>query len=97
MRSPRENLEWRLVSVFRSLGREAVRQGIVSFMGRDRERMAQGLLSKLQTLPLKDGRPDLSAIGDPAAVAKEWASELKLSEDELLDRLLAHIEAQPNG
>ncbi len=97
VRSRRENLEWRLVTAFRSLGREKVAQEIASFANLDRERMTQGLIAKLQSLPIVGGAPDLGALGDPAAVAKAWAAELKLSEDELLERLLAHLEAKPKG
>jgi hypothetical protein len=97
VRSPRENLEWRLGSVFRALGREKVAEGIVSFITSDQERISQDFVARLRSLPLKDGRPDFSALGDPTTVAKTWASEMKLSEDELLDRLLTHFEAKPSS
>jgi hypothetical protein len=97
VRSPRENLERRLVSVCRFLGRQRVAQGIEFFINRDLERMAQGLVAKLQGLPQKDGRPDFSAVGDPTTLATEWASEMKLTKDEVLGHLLAHFETKPNG
>jgi hypothetical protein len=96
-RSRRENIEWRLASIVRSLGREKVAQEFASLKNHDHERMAQGLIARLESLPKKDGQPDLHALGDPADVAKRWASELKLSEEELLSQLLAHLEAKPKS
>jgi hypothetical protein len=51
----------------------------------------------LQSLPKKDGQPDVSALGDPVQVAKQWASEMKLSEEEMIGKLLDHIEAKPES
>jgi hypothetical protein len=40
---------------------------------------------------------DVSKIGHPMELAKQWAAEMNLSPEELLDRLLKHFEAKDNG
>ena len=97
VRSPREKLEKRLFSVLRPLGKERVAQGLAAFINQDRERMPRGLLAKLQNLPVVGGQLDFSGIGDPAALAKQWAAETKLTQEELLDQLLRHFEENADG
>jgi hypothetical protein len=92
VRSPREILEKRVGLILRSLGKERAGKEIAAFNLAERERAGHGLLTKLQSLPLVDGKPDTSGIGDPAGTAKQWASELKLSPDEFLERLLNHLD-----
>jgi len=38
----------------------------------------------------------VSGIGTPTEVGQQWAVELGLSQDELLDRLVKHLEASGN-
>jgi hypothetical protein len=97
VRSAPEKLEKRLASVIRSLGKERTEKVFTSFIKHDRDRLAQTFLAKLQSPPVVDGRPDLSRFTDPAAFAKEWEAELKLSKQELLDRLLKFVEAEANS
>jgi hypothetical protein len=97
VRSPHEKLEKRLFSVLRSLGKERASQAFASFISQDRERLSRALLAKLQTLPLVDGQPDFSGIGGPTAFAKQWEAEMKLSKEELLERLLNSVEVNANG
>ncbi len=92
VRSPREQLEKRVASVLRSRGRERANKEIASFISQDRERISREFFAKLASLPLVDGQPDVSAIGDPIELAKLWAAEMKLSEEKFLDRLLKHLE-----
>jgi hypothetical protein len=56
-------------------------------------RRSRELLAKLEGLPVVDGRPDFSGIGDPAEVAKQWAAEMKIGQAETFDRLAKHLEA----
>ena len=91
VRSPCEKLEKRLASFLRTLGKERVADGFAKFFSHDRERIAEALLAKLKNLPLVDGRPDFSEIGDPIEVAKQWAAETKLGENDLLVRLSKHF------
>jgi hypothetical protein len=93
VRSAREQLEKRIGSILRSRGKERANRDIASFISQDQARISQELLAKLVGLPLVDGRPDMSAIGDPSELAKLWASELKLSKEEFLRRLLQHLES----
>jgi hypothetical protein len=39
------------------------------------------------------GQPDFSEISNPTAVAKQWAAEIALSHEELLEQLLEHLKA----
>jgi hypothetical protein len=91
VRSPSEKLEKRLVSILRSLGKDGAKQGIASFVKEDQERVSRELLEKLKNVPLVNGRPDFSGMGDPTEVAKRWAAEIKLSREEMLDRLAKHF------
>ncbi|MGI0135298.1 MAG: hypothetical protein ACREBW_10120 [Candidatus Micrarchaeaceae archaeon] len=93
IRAPCEKMEKHLVAILRALGKKQVKKAFASFLCQNQERMSQGLLAKLKALPLVDGHPDFSGIGAPAEIAKQWAAELKLDQEELLNRLLAHFEA----
>lgn len=97
VRSLYEQLEKRVASVLRSRGRERANKEIGSFISQDQERISREFLAKLASLPLVDGQPDVSAIGDPTQLAKLWAAEMKLSKEEFLDRLLKHLETAANG
>ena len=93
VRSPREQLEKRVASILRSLGKERANNTLVSFFKKDHERTSQEFAAKLGSLPLHEGRPDVSAIGDPAKLAERWASEMKLGQEDFLKRLLCYLQA----
>lgn len=54
-------------------------------------RISQAFLSKLKALSTVDGQPDFSEIGEPAPVAKQWAAEIALTHEQLLEQLLEHL------
>jgi hypothetical protein len=93
VRTPREKLEKRLMAVARSLGKERFQQAVAAFMNQDRERMSRGFIAKLEALPRVHGQPDLSAIGNPSDLAKQWAAEMKLPPEEFVAALLKHLGA----
>lgn len=92
VRSPLETMETRLGLVLRSMGKERAAQAVALFIKQTQESMSRELLAKLENLPRVDGQPDFSGIGDPVEAAKQWAAEMKLSQDETLERLLNHLE-----
>jgi hypothetical protein len=55
------------------------------------------LAEKLQALPIKDGQPDVAALGDPALIGKEWATELHLTREEQLQQLVDYLEKVQAG
>jgi hypothetical protein len=57
----------------------------------------QALLAKLKNMPQVEGQPDFSGIGDPKEVAKQWAAEVELGQEELLDQLLSIAESEDNS
>jgi hypothetical protein len=42
----------------------------------------------LAQLPLVNGKPDFSTLGDPVDVAKQWAAEIKPGYEQYLQKLL---------
>jgi hypothetical protein len=91
-RTPREGIERRIGEVLRRLGEERAKEARETFVRANRDRVAKGLLEKLKSLPTIDGKPDVTALGDPAAVTKQWAAELHLAPDEQLQQFLHFLE-----
>jgi hypothetical protein len=92
-RSSREQKEKQAAAILRAQGKERADAAMSSFFKKDRERISREFLAKLAALPPRDGRPDIGAIGDPAELARRWASEMKLDKEEFLDRLLTDLQA----
>jgi len=91
VRSPREALEKRLGAFLRKLDRERAAKKIAAVAKKTKERAANMLRAKLKELPVTNGRPDFSKLGDPAEVAKRWAVEAGLNHEAILEQLLAHL------
>lgn len=91
VRPRREAIEQQIMHAKRVLGKNRSDQILQSFLAQDNERMRSGFLAKLQALPLVDGKPDYSTIGDPAETAQQWTTDLKLGEEAFLDALLAKL------
>lgn len=96
VRSNSERVEKRLSSTLRALGKEASLKLLQDFGIRQQERLAHAFAERLRAFPVVNGTPDFSAAGDPALLAKQWASELKLTRDEFMAALLSHIESNAN-
>ncbi|WP_296617260.1 hypothetical protein [Sphingomonas sp.] len=90
-RSPNELLERRLAAVTRKLGKKA-RDLTESFLREDRDRAVATLVTKLKGLPILDGQPDFSSLGEPEMVAQEWASAADLDNDVALRRMVDYLE-----
>jgi len=63
-RSTRDKLEKRVFSLLRSLGKKCANEKIGSFKRKNQERISKAFVEKLRQLPLVNGQPDFSAIGD---------------------------------
>lgn len=92
VRTRREMLEKRVGTLLRSFGKERAHEAIVAFAQANIHRAGQSLLAKLEALPLVNGKPDVSGIGDPAEVAKQWAAELNLTPEESLQCFLDYLD-----
>jgi hypothetical protein len=90
-RLQREVIEQRIMHAKRLLGKTRSDEVLQGLLRQDNERMRTAFMAKLQTLPVANGKPDFSAISNPAETARQWAKETKLSEDEFLDLLLAKL------
>lgn len=64
---------------------------MMAFHSKSKEGPAGVLMGKLKELPVVDGHPDLSQLGDPTEVAKHWVAEAKMSEEEMLVELLGDL------
>jgi hypothetical protein len=91
-RSNREKLEKRVVLRVRSFGQSERGRWWNAFLQRRNQRMSEALLAKLKTLPATNGKPDLSSIADPVALAKQWAEEAKSGEEDILDALASQLD-----
>ena len=76
MRSPTERLMKRLEFALRRLGKERAAQEMSDFIKQHQKSVTTAFISKLKELPLVDGQPDFSKLGDPTEAAKRWALEL---------------------
>ena len=90
-RSRFERLEKRLAATLRRRGKQRAAQNLEAFARKNQDKVIEILVKKLSELPHINGQPDLTSLGHPAEVAKRWASEMKLSEDELLNALIEHL------
>jgi hypothetical protein len=93
VRSSMEKRGKRLTSVLRSLGKKRADEAVAAFMQQHQHRMTQALLARLQSLPVINGKPDFSSLGEPAEVAKQSAAEINPSEEELVRQILGYCEA----
>jgi hypothetical protein len=91
-RSRLEKLEKRADGMLRVLGKKRAKRKMAAYHATEQERAGQALLAKLQSLPLKDGKPDVSSIGDPAESAKRWAAEVKMSPEETIEPMIDLLE-----
>ncbi|WP_333612703.1 hypothetical protein [Brevundimonas bullata] len=66
-RTPEEQVRSRLSMTLRRLGPEGAQKAQESFVQAMRKRWSNDLAEALRALPMVDGRPDFSAIGDPRA------------------------------
>ena len=55
--------------------------------------LSQQFLAEIKRLPIVDGHPDFSGIGDSMETVKEWVAKMDLGQEELLDQLLEYLEA----
>ena len=93
MRSPTERLMKRLEFALRRLGKERAAQEMSDFIKQHQKSVTTAFISKLKELPLVDGQPDFSKLGDPTEAAKRWALELNLTEEAVIEQLLKHLGA----
>lgn len=91
VRSEVERLEKKIGALTRKLGVARSRKAMESFLTTDRERIEQAFKARLKSLPLKDGVPDVAALGDPGTAGKQWATEVGISREETLGRILDHL------
>jgi hypothetical protein len=93
VRSSLEKTGKRLASVLRSLGKKRADEAVTAFMQQHQHRMTQALLSRLQSLPVINGKRDYSSLGGPAEIGKQWAAEINPSEEELVRQILGYCDA----
>jgi hypothetical protein len=86
-RSARDRLEKRVVLKIQSLSQSQRGRWFNAFLHRRTQRMSEAMLAKRKKLRKKDGKPDLSSISDPAALAKQWAEEVKVKKKDILREL----------
>lgn len=87
-RSRSDELEKRLMTTIRSMGKEQSAAAIAEFQQKDGEQRKVAYLEKLRTIPVKDGRPDFSALGSPEILGQQWAQEIHGTREDMLERLL---------
>lgn len=92
VRSRRAQLERRVGLALRALGKEGANKALGSFFALTQQRLAQELGTKVQSLPLVDGNPSFEGTGEPKELVMQWAAELKLTKEDMLDGLLKHVE-----
>jgi hypothetical protein len=93
VRSSLEKTGKRLASVLRSLGKKRADEAIAAFIQEHQQehqhRMIQALLARV---PVIDGKPDFSRLGEPADVATQLAAEIYPSEEELVRQICRYCE-----
>ena len=65
-------------------------------MKKNQERLSEVFLAKLKNVPLVEGKPDFSGMGDPQEVAKQWVAEATLTQEDLLNQLASVAENEIN-
>jgi hypothetical protein len=46
------------------------------------------------SVPIVDGKPDFSALGDPKEAVTKWTLELGATPEQFLEKLYQHLQAQ---
>lgn len=96
VRSRREQLQKRVAVALRQRGKTRAAQDMNDFAKKEKDRYAALLTSKLSGLGLMNGHLDLTALGDPSEIAKQWASEVKMDDEAFWAALLDHLEEAKN-
>lgn len=96
-RTAKERLEKKISAITRKLGAARSRQVIASFCAATSEQLRQSLHAKLDSLPIKDGKPDFAGLGDPTTIVRQWAEEMHTTPEEALARLLDHLTKAAGG
>ena len=91
VRSSLEKTGKRLASVLRSLGKKRADVAFAAFSQEHQHRMIQALLARV---PVIDGKPNFSRLGEPADVAKQLGAEINPSEEDLLRQILSYCETR---
>jgi hypothetical protein len=94
-RSAKERLEKRVVLKIRSLSQTERGRWWNALLQRRTQRMSDSFIAKLKELPQKDGKPDFNSVSDPAALAKQWAAETKLTEEVFFRELDSELDKEP--
>lgn len=92
VRTPQEALEKRMMIASRKLGKERSEEMIRDLQKCESERITKEFAARLAELPVVDGKLDLSGSGTPESLAVKWASELKLTPEERLKKLVDKME-----
>ena len=97
-RSRADDLEKRINILIRSKlskNGQAARQSLSDFHSADLQRATAGFMEKVRrSVPIVDGKPDFSALGDPKETVTKWALELGATPDQFLEKLYQHLQAQ---
>jgi hypothetical protein len=97
-RSRTDDLEKRINVLIRlklSKNAKAVQQSLADFHNADLQRVSARFIEKLrQSVPIVDGKPDFSSLGDPNEVTGKWAIELGATPEQFLEKLYQHLQAE---
>jgi hypothetical protein len=96
IRSKAEKQDKQLSATLQALGKERAQAALASFARQSEKELVQAFLSKLKQLPVIDGHPNFSALGDPDRIAEQWAAEFKLNPKQVIERLLLHLGVDPS-
>lgn len=82
----------RVSEIGRKLGKQRAMEVFSASLNAYQKRIVKTLKKNLRKLPWQNGQPDLSGIGSPQEVAKQWIGEAGLGENDFLDQLAKSLE-----
>lgn len=88
-----EQLMKQLEFALRRLGKERAAVEMRNFVRQHHQGVMAAFISKLKGLPLANGQPDFSKLGNPTQTAKQRAMELNITEESLMKQLLRYLRA----
>lgn len=82
----------RTSAIGRKLSKKASLEVFKALTNDFQQRIVKAIIKKLSRLPLKDGQPDLSKLGNPPDITRKWMREARLDEAGFLNQLAKRFE-----
>ena len=90
-RSTLEKLEKKTKSIFRGMDKDRRAEIMSAIAQKNQDELQKIFLGRLKAIPMANGKPDLSQLGELKEIAGQWVAEANLTKEALLKQMLAFV------